>query len=134
MDSSSCRICSHWNKDCHTVTHDLIRWKSGKLVDPEILMLLESFEEIYMDRREFFKKIFHGNHEELFKKIGDAVTKKKKMKKAKSMPRSMSMRAIGTRGLNLDDGMNMIDGHGIKLGRFKVRTPNVLVDEPDDQT
>ncbi|KAL8050531.1 hypothetical protein ABFS82_06G086900 [Erythranthe guttata] len=130
MDSSNCRICSYWNKDCHTVTHDLIRWKSGKLVDPEILMLLESFEELYMDRREFFKKIFRGNHEELFKKIGDAVTKKKKMKKAKSMPRSMSMRAIGTRGLDLDDGM--IDG--IKLGRFKVRTPNVLVDEPEDMT
>lgn len=108
----------------HTKTHNMIRWKSGKKVDPKLLALLESFGEIYVDRHEFFKKIFRGDHEELFEKIGDALKKKKQMKKGRSMPRSMSMRAIGKRG-----GDEEIDG--VRLGRFKVRTPNVIVAGPD---
>lgn len=78
-----------------------------------------------MERREFFKKIFDGKHEELFKKMSNAMKTKKKMKKAKSMPRSMSMRAMKQRGL--DDEID-----GLRLERFKVRTPNVIVAQPDD--
>ncbi|KAL0303541.1 UNVERIFIED_CONTAM: hypothetical protein Sradi_6222200 [Sesamum radiatum] len=105
----------------YTKTSNLIRWKSGKRVDPRLLTLLESFGEIYMERQEFFKKIFGGNtHEEVFKKIGNALKRKKEMKKAGSMPRSLSMRAIKQRGV--DDEID-----GFKLKRFKVRTPNVVV-------
>ncbi|KAL0317267.1 UNVERIFIED_CONTAM: hypothetical protein Sangu_2141000 [Sesamum angustifolium] len=105
----------------YTKTSNLIRWKSGKRVDPRLLTLLESFGEIYVERHEFFKKIFDGNtHEELFKKIGNALRKKKEIKKARSMPRSLSMRAIKRRGV--DDEID-----GFKVERFKVRTPNVVV-------
>ncbi|KAK4431100.1 hypothetical protein Salat_0872000 [Sesamum alatum] len=105
----------------YTKTSNLIRWKSGKRVDPRLLALLESFGEIYMERHEFFEKIFGGNIcEELFKKIGNALRKKKEMKKAKSMPRSLSMRAIKRRGV--DDEID-----GLRLERFKVRTPNVVL-------
>ncbi|KAL0322171.1 UNVERIFIED_CONTAM: hypothetical protein Scaly_2513500 [Sesamum calycinum] len=105
----------------YTKTSNLIRWKSGKRVDPRLLTLLESFGEIYVERHDFFKKIFDGNtHEELFKKIGNALRKKKEIKKARSMPRSLSMRAIKRRGV--DDEID-----GFKVERFKVRTPNVVV-------
>lgn len=90
------------------------------MVDPRLLTLLESFEEIYVERREFFKRIFDEKYEELFEKIGEALKKRKKMKKGKSMGRSMSMRAIGRRGI--DEEME-----GLRLERFKVKTPNVIV-------
>ncbi|KAI3458878.1 hypothetical protein Pfo_015541 [Paulownia fortunei] len=123
MDSSNSGSSSSYMED-YPKTHDIIRWNSGKRVDPRLLALLESFGEIYMDRHEFFKKIFHGNHEEVFKKIGDALRKKKQMKKSRSMPRSLSMRAIKQRGV--DD-----ESDGLRLERFKVRTPNVIVAGPD---
>ncbi|KAG8362733.1 hypothetical protein BUALT_BualtUnG0045900 [Buddleja alternifolia] len=106
-------------------TYNLIRWKSGKKVDPRLLALLESFGEVYVNRHELFERIFHGEHEELFNKIGDALKmkkKKKEIKKARSMKRSMSMRAIGKRGIHEEnDDEILIDE------RFKVRTPNVIV-------
>ncbi|KAG8380600.1 hypothetical protein BUALT_Bualt06G0032500 [Buddleja alternifolia] len=101
-------------------TYDMIRWKSGKRVDPRLLMLLESFVEIYMDLNDFFVKIFNGNHEELFDKIGHAM--KMKMKKVGSMSRSMSTGAIKERG---------VDDDGVRLERFKVKTPDVKVAAPD---
>lgn len=104
----------------YTKTHNFIRWKSGKLVDPRLLALLESFGEIYVERHEFFKRIFDEKHEELFEKIGHALKKRKKMKKGRSMRRSMSMRAIGERGI--DEEME-----GLRLERFRVKTPNVIV-------
>ncbi|GFP88810.1 hypothetical protein PHJA_001024700 [Phtheirospermum japonicum] len=102
----------------------MIRWKSGKRVAPWLLALLEAFGEIYVDRREFFKRIFQGDHEELFKKIGDDLKKKKHMKKI--MKRSIIMRGIRERGIDEEIG------DGLRLQRFKVRTPNVIVDGDDD--
>ncbi|KAL7107990.1 hypothetical protein ACP275_06G088100 [Erythranthe tilingii] len=132
MDSSNCSICSSSDGvECYTKTHDMLRWKSGETVDIKTIGVLESFGEMYVDRPGFFKRIFRGdvNHEELFKKIGDAITMKKEMKKKKMMmmPRSMSVgNIINQRGL--DDGID-----GLKLERFKVKTPNVIV-EPDEQS
>ncbi|KAL8538780.1 hypothetical protein ACS0TY_000696 [Phlomoides rotata] len=127
MDSSNSGEGSSMKYDCisYIKTHELIRWKSGKRVDPRLLALLESFEEIYSDRHEFFKKIFdEEEHNELFKKIGDALKRKKQMKKVRSLPRSRSMRAIGKREINEIDEM--------RNERFKIRPPNVIVVEPDD--
>lgn len=105
----------------YTKTHNMIRWKSGKRVDPRLLALLESFGEIYVERREFFKKIFDEKYEELFETIGSALRRGRKMKKARSMSRSLSMRAIGKRGLDQD-----VELEGLRLEWFKVRTPNVI--------
>lgn len=115
MDSSG-------SSEGYTKTHNFIRWKSGKRVDPRVLTLLESFEEIYSDRHEFFKKIFHEDYDELFKKIGDALKKKKQMKKVRSFPRSMSMRGIGVR--EIDE---------LRNERFKIKPPNVIVVGSDDR-
>ncbi|KAG8377454.1 hypothetical protein BUALT_Bualt08G0034700 [Buddleja alternifolia] len=116
-------------------TYNLIRWKSGKKVDPRLLALLESFGEVYVNRHELFERIFHGEHEELFNKIGDALKmkmkmkmkKKKEIKKARSMKRSMSMRAIGKRGIHEENGDELLIDE-----RFKVRTPNVIVTAGQD--
>ncbi|KAH6756278.1 hypothetical protein C2S53_003698 [Perilla frutescens var. hirtella] len=111
----------------YTTMHNLIRWKSGKRVDPRLLALLESFGEIYVERREFFKRIFDENYEELFEKIGSAFKKRKQMKKSKSMSRSISMRSIRKRGIDEE-----FDGP--RLERFKVKTPNVIEIEQDGAT
>ncbi|KAH6813577.1 hypothetical protein C2S51_022595 [Perilla frutescens var. frutescens] len=112
-----------------TTMHNLIRWKSGKRVDPRLLALLESFGEIYVERREFFKRIFDENYEELFEKIGSAFKKRKQMKKSKSMSRSISMRPIRKRGIDEEEF------DGLRLERFKVKTPNVIeINEQDGAT
>ncbi|GER28925.1 tRNA/tmRNA (uracil-C(5))-methyltransferase [Striga asiatica] len=112
----------------NTSTRNMIRWKSGKRVDPRLMTVLQLFGEIYMERHEFFNKIFRGNHEDAFKKIENLLKRKKTMKKAKSMPRSLSMRAIG-RQRGLDGEIN----DDLLLERFKIRTPDVIVADPVEQ-
>ncbi|KAL7147128.1 hypothetical protein ABFS83_06G087400 [Erythranthe nasuta] len=126
MDSSKCSICSSsGGVECYMKTHDMLRWKSGETVDIKTIGVLEPLGEMYVDRPVFFKRVFR-DHEELFKKIGDAITMKKMKKKKRMMTRSMSVsKIINQRGL--DDGID-----GLKLERFKVKTPNVIV-ESDDQ-
>lgn len=104
----------------------MIRWTSGEKVDPRLLALLESFEEIYVKRRDLFKKIFPGDHDELFQKIGDAISKKKIMKKKKKiMRRSQSIGpAYAVRGRGLDDGIDEF-----KVERFKVKAPIVIEED-----
>ncbi|KZV55294.1 hypothetical protein F511_06771 [Dorcoceras hygrometricum] len=117
MDSS--------NPGGYTKTHERIRWASGEKVDLRLLVLLESLEEIYVKRQELFKKIFPGDHHQLFQKIGDAKTTKNKQKK-KSMRRSQSIGpgyAVKGRGLDI----NGIDE--FKVERFKVRTPIVMEED-----
>ncbi|CAA0829300.1 Unknown protein [Striga hermonthica] len=111
----------------NTSTRNMIRWKSGKRVDPRLMTVLQLFGEIYMERHEFFDRIFRGDHEDAFKKVETLLKRKKTMKKAKSMPRSLSMRAIGRqRGVDGEDD-------GLRLDRFKIRTPNVIVADPGEQ-
>ncbi|XP_075494880.1 uncharacterized protein LOC142532474 [Primulina tabacum] len=115
------------NSGSYPETHETIRWTSGEKVDPRLLALLESFEEIYVKRRGLFKKIFPGDHDELFRKIGDAISMKKimKMKTKKSMRRSQSIGpAYAVRGRGLDDGIDEF-----KLERFKVKTPIVIEED-----
>lgn len=105
----------------------MIRWTSGEKVDPRLLALLESFQEIYVTRHDLFKKTFPGDHDELFRKIGDAISKKKIMKKQKkkSMRRSQSVGpAYAVRGRGLDDGIDEF-----KVERFKVKTPIVIEED-----
>ncbi|EPS69533.1 hypothetical protein M569_05237 [Genlisea aurea] len=108
------------------LTEDFIRWKSGKGVDPKLLNLLEQFGELYTDRNELFKKVFKSrNYDDLFKKMSAAMEKKKRMKKARSLPRS---RSFGTR----DISGNQIDE--LRLQKFKLKIPNVLVSEPEAES
>ncbi|KAG5557067.1 hypothetical protein RHGRI_007354 [Rhododendron griersonianum] len=88
---------------------NLIRWKSGKSVDPRLFALLEMFKELYVEKHEFFTKIFSGRlydeFAELFKKIaGGSLTGDDA--KARTVTRSLSCGS--RRGAN-------------RLERFKVR-------------
>ncbi|KAL7252782.1 hypothetical protein ACSBR1_007365 [Camellia fascicularis] len=59
----------------------------GKSVDPRLLRLLEIFRELYMERREFFKKIFPGLHDEfaeLYEKF-EGVLSQRHGRKAQTM-------------------------------------------------
>lgn len=99
---------------------NIIRWKSGKMVDPKLLELLESFRELYVKRRKFFKKIFPVNYEEsveVFKKLEVAIRKNKKMKNQATVKRSLSFG----------------DESNIRLERFKIKTPVVIVAGPNGQ-
>ncbi|KAL2548961.1 Uncharacterized protein Fot_10491 [Forsythia ovata] len=101
----------------------MIRWKSGKRVDPRLLMLLESFREIYVKRREFFKKVFPGSYEDfvaVFNKTATASRKNKEMRSFRTIGRSLS---LGSRRKPPE----------IRPQRFKVRTPKVIVAGGDGQ-
>ncbi|KAK4367132.1 hypothetical protein RND71_015012 [Anisodus tanguticus] len=97
----------------------MIRWKSGKKVDPRLIMLLDFFKDLYMKREEFFKKIFPFHHEDfipIFEKIG-VVFPKKDQEMNNSFKRSPS-----DSSLNRSRG---IDESQLKLEKFKVKTPEV---------
>ena len=133
--SSSYPAFDYSSRPDETKTSHFIRWNSGKRVDPRLLGALEMFGEIYVERREFFDKIFKGDHEEVFKKIGHALKmKKKQMSKSGSMKRSMSMKSMRQREINMRE-INMGEVNEFRDERFKIRTPNVIVEggEQGDQ-
>ncbi|KAL6989399.1 hypothetical protein U1Q18_015147 [Sarracenia purpurea var. burkii] len=118
---------SHGDKNSHEhgKLHHLIRWKSGKAVDPRLLTLLKLFRELFVDRHDFFRKIFPGIHQEyfaeLFKKIDVALTRSESdeaRKKIRTVQRSRS----------LDFGQDS----NLSLERFKVRTPIVMIGAQGD--
>ncbi|XP_059669662.1 uncharacterized protein LOC132314910 [Cornus florida] len=95
---------------------NIVRWKSGKSVDPRLLTLLEIFRELYIERREFFKKIFPGHHDEfkdVFKKVSANFLRKDQME-VQTMQRSLSFGAP-----------KQGEESGLRLQRFKVRTPDL---------
>ncbi|XP_070003319.1 uncharacterized protein LOC142165762 [Nicotiana tabacum] len=100
----------------------MIRWKSGKEVDPRLIMLLDFFRDLYLKRGEFFKKIFPLDHEDfipVFEKIGAVFSMKDQEKKSQiiGLERSPSESSLHrSRG---------IDESQLKLERFKVKTPEV---------
>uniref|UniRef100_A0A5B7BQT9 Uncharacterized protein n=1 Tax=Davidia involucrata TaxID=16924 RepID=A0A5B7BQT9_DAVIN len=99
---------------------NIIRWKSGKSVDPRLLNLLEFFRELYIERGEFFKKIFPGLHDEfvdVFKKIGGMLARKEGMK-VQTMQRSLSLGSPSTPKHGDDDST-------LRLQWFKVRTLDI---------
>ena len=63
--------------------------KSGKSVDPRLLILLKFFKKLFLGRREFFGEIFLGIQQE-FGKIG-AVLSKEEKKKVRALQRSVSL-------------------------------------------
>uniref|UniRef100_M1CLV2 Uncharacterized protein n=1 Tax=Solanum tuberosum TaxID=4113 RepID=M1CLV2_SOLTU len=104
----------------------MIRWKSGKKVDPRLIMLLDFFRDIYMKRGEFFKKIFPFHHEDfipIFEKIGVVFSNNKdqeKKFKINSFNRSPSDNSLNkSRGIDIDSSQ-------LKLEKFKVKTPEVI--------
>lgn len=107
----------------------MIRWKSGQIVDPRLLELLESFKEIYVKRNEFFKKIFPGNIYEdfvqVFKKFSDKAIWENK--KVTTMQRSLSFGSTTPREFTGDDQSEL------RLERFKVSTPPVMVIGPNGE-
>ncbi|KAL3520845.1 hypothetical protein ACH5RR_018994 [Cinchona calisaya] len=98
----------------------MIRWKSGKRVDQRLLMLLESFfQEIYVKREDFFKKIFPGMYEEfvdVFNNIGAMLWKNNDETKCRTMQRSLSFGSPRP-----------------PLEWFRVRTPNVIIGDSNSQ-
>lgn len=116
----------------------MIRWKSGQIVDPRLLQLLESFKEIYVKRNEFFKKIFPENIYEdfvqVFKKFGDQTlwknNKKKKVTKMATMQRSLSFGNTNiSREFSEDDELSEL-----RIERFKVSTPPVMIIGPNGES
>ncbi|KAF7147647.1 hypothetical protein RHSIM_Rhsim03G0105800 [Rhododendron simsii] len=95
---------------------NLIRWKSGKSVDPRLFAMLGVFKELYVEKHEFFTKIFPGRlydeFAELFKKIA-GVSSTWDDAKARTLTRSLS---CGSRR-----GANQGDESTLRLERFKVR-------------
>ncbi|KAI8563489.1 hypothetical protein RHMOL_Rhmol03G0114600 [Rhododendron molle] len=95
---------------------NLIRWKSGKSVDPRLFELLEMFKKLYVERHEFFTKIFpvhlYDDFAELFNKIA-GVSSTWDDAKARTVTRSLS---CGSRR-----GANQGDESTLRLERFKVR-------------
>ncbi|KAL3523620.1 hypothetical protein ACH5RR_016454 [Cinchona calisaya] len=94
----------------------MIRWKSGKKVDQRLLMVLESFfQEIYVKRDDFFKKIFpgvYGEFVDVFNKIGAMLWKNNDQVKSRALQRSLSV------------------GSPRSLEWFAVKTPNVILGDP----
>ena len=86
--------------------------EAGKSVDPRIMRLLEFFRELYIRRRETFRKMVpEGLHEEfveLFKRIGHLLIRAKSKHEATTMQRSLSA-----------------GSDQLKLDRFRVRAFNV---------
>lgn len=106
----------------------MIRWKSGKKVDGRLLMVLESFfEEIYVKRNEFFKKIFPDVYNEfvnVFKKIGEMLWRNNN-----SSPRSGDGHVVMKRSLSAGTRSSSTV-ETLRLERFRVKTPNVVVSQP----
>lgn len=96
---------------------NLVRWKSGKPVDPRLFTVLEMFKKLYVEKHDFFKKIFPGLYDEfteLFNKIG-GVSSIRDEAKVRTLTRSLSYTG-SHRGANLGDESTL------RLGRFRVRT------------
>ncbi|CAN4114311.1 unnamed protein product [Withania somnifera] len=103
----------------------MIRWKSGKEVDPRLIMLLDFFRDLYMKRGEFFKKIFPFHHEDflpIFEKIGVVFSNNKDIQEKKFKINSFK-RNPSDSSLNKSRG---IDESQLKLEKFKVKTPEVI--------
>lgn len=95
----------------------MIRWKSGKKVDPRLIMLLQFFRQLYAERQELFKKIFPEAHHaffDLFKRIGEGLPKMDRLK-VKTMQRSLSIGSPRT-------CQQVEVSEELRLNRFKVRT------------
>lgn len=105
----------------------MIRWKSGKKVDPRLIILLDFFRDLYMKRGEFFKKIFPFYHEDfipIFEKIGVVFSNNKDHQEKKFKINSFK-RSPSDNSLNKSRGVD-IDQSQLKLEKFKVKTPEVI--------
>lgn len=105
----------------------MIRWKSGKKVDPRLIILLDFFRDLHMKRGEFFKKIFPFHHEDfipIFEKIGVVFSNNKDHQEKKFKSNSFK-RSPSDNSLNKSRGVD-IDQSQLKLEKFKVKTPEVI--------
>ncbi|CAN4126470.1 unnamed protein product [Withania somnifera] len=123
----------------------MIRWKSGKKVDPRLIMLLNFFRDLYMKRGEFFKKVFPFHHEDfipIFKKIGVVFSNNKEYQEKKfkidSLKRSQSDNSLNkSRGIdesrlklkkfNVKTSKAQSGGDEMRHERFKIKTPPVVI-------
>ncbi|GAA0158662.1 hypothetical protein LIER_38705 [Lithospermum erythrorhizon] len=104
----------------------MIRWKSGKRVDPRLLTTLESFKEIYDEKRDLFNKIFPGMYNEfvdVFNKLGEMT---RRNKEARTMERSRTLERSSSFGSPRPSlGMEMNDEFFDE--KFKVRPPTIII-------
>ncbi|EEF28719.1 uncharacterized protein LOC8277621 [Ricinus communis] len=95
--------------------------KSSSDVDPRLLMLLEFFRQLYVRKRDMFKKMFPESHDDEFvdqmlKKIGAMLsTAKSEKREDKTLQRSLSVGSPRPRSIDGDEPP-------LRLERFKVRT------------
>ncbi|KAK9283450.1 hypothetical protein L1049_011694 [Liquidambar formosana] len=121
--------------------NDLPPWESGfhpgnfgddhaksarKSVDPRLLELLESYKELYVRRKELFKKIFPRLQEELVELLKENGVElpsqaKKDSRKVETMQRSLSLGSPRMPSRQGDES----ESAPLRLDRFKVRTLNV---------
>jgi hypothetical protein len=94
--------------------------KDGKSVDPRLLSLLEFFRELFVRRRELFKKIFPGLHDEFVevsKKVGGVVAHVQENRRRAPMTVQRSLSVGSPRTPSGKRGEPPL-----RLERFKVRT------------
>ncbi|MCD7457121.1 hypothetical protein HAX54_034254 [Datura stramonium] len=107
----------------------MIRWKSGKKVDPRLIMLLHFFRDLYIKREEFFKKIFPFHHEDfipIFDKIRAVhVFSNKDHDQEKKFKIDSFKRSPSDSSLNKSRGIDH-ELSQLKLEKFKVKTPEVI--------
>ncbi|KAI6676606.1 hypothetical protein NL676_037402 [Syzygium grande] len=92
-------------------------------IDPWLLALMEDLRELYVRRRHTFRELFPKLHDEIDRKLEDAL-RSKRAKDVRALPRSLS---VGSPRLPGRDG-GVGDEPVLRLDRFKVRT----VDLEDD--
>ncbi|KAI3423032.1 uncharacterized protein J3R85_011315 [Psidium guajava] len=92
-------------------------------IDPWLLALMEDLKELYVRRRHRFQQFFPRLHDEVERKLKDAL-RSKRTREVRSFQRSLS---VGSPRLPGRDG-GLGDEPELRLDRFKVR----MVDLEDD--
>jgi hypothetical protein len=98
--------------------------EAGKSVDPRLLPLLEFFRELFVRRRELFKKIFPGIYDEfveLSKKVNGVVAQVQEDRRFPTMQRSLSVGSPRTPSVKRGEPP-------LRIERFKVRTVILAAD------
>ncbi|XP_030455751.1 uncharacterized protein LOC115676867 [Syzygium oleosum] len=104
------------------------RPKAGKSVDPQLLVVLEFFRELYVRRRDLFKKLFpklHDEFAEFSERLEDFLFREEKERPGDRLRRSLSVGSPRTTSRDIGGG-----DLPLKLERFKVRTVDLDDDDP----
>ncbi|XP_056161066.1 uncharacterized protein LOC130135575 [Syzygium oleosum] len=93
-------------------------------IDPWLLALMEDLRELYVRRRHQFQELFPKLHDEIDRKLEDAL-RSKRTREVRALQRSLS---VGSPRLPGRDG-GVGDEPALRLDRFKVRTVDLEEDD-----